>query len=132
MNAILVAERERTAIPIKRGRYIEAVEISWEPKPDPTEVKRELDRPKVGRKARREGTGETPIVAFPASGSVKNTEPWDRIARDNAPRIDGRHVPDLRMLADTFRQWCGEKSISLDTASIEKTFATWCKSYSAR
>ena len=62
MNAILVAERERTAIPIKRGRYIEAVEISWEPKPDPTEVKRELDRPKVGRKARREGTGETPIV----------------------------------------------------------------------
>ena len=49
-----------------------------------------------------------------------------------ARRIDGRHVPDLRMLADTFRKWCGEKSISLDTASIEKTFTTWCKSYSAR
>ena len=56
-----------TAIPIKRGRYIEAVEISWEPKPDPAGAKRELDRPKVGRKARREGTEETPIVAFPAS-----------------------------------------------------------------
>ena len=71
-------------------------------------------------------------MAFPAAGSVKNIEPWDRIARDNAPRIDGRHVPDLCMLADTFRKWCGERSISLDTASIEKTFTTWCKSYSAR
>jgi hypothetical protein len=72
------------------------------------------------------------VTAFPASGSVKDAQPWDRIARDNAPRIDGRHVPDLRVLADTFRKWCGEKSIPLDAASIEKTFMTWCKSYSAR
>jgi hypothetical protein len=117
---------------IMNGRYISAVEISWEEKPDPTRAKNELDRPKAGRKARRDGTAETPVTAFPDFGSVKGTQPWDRIARDNAPRIDGRHVPDLRVLADTFRKWCGEKSIPLDMRNIEKTFTTWCKSYSAR
>ena len=123
-----------TATLHKIGRTVASVTIAWEEKEAEKKqsTKAELDRPRVGRKARRDGTAETPVTAFPDSGSVKNTEPWDRIARDNAPRIDGRHVPDLRMLADTFRKWCGEKSISLDTASIEKTFTTWCKSYSAR
>lgn len=121
-----------TATPNKIGRTVASVTIAWEVKPDPTETKRELDRPKVGRKARRDGTTETPVSAFPASGSVKDTQPWDRIARDNALRIDGRHVPDLRVLADAFRKWCAEKSINLDASSIEKIFTTWCKSYSAR
>ncbi|MCF7778986.1 RepB family plasmid replication initiator protein [Sulfitobacter sp. M220] len=116
----------------KIGRTVAEVEIAWEVKADLAKVKDELDRPKVGRKARRDGTAEIPVIVFPASGSVKDTQPWDRIARDNAPRIDGRHVPDLRNLADTFRRWCGEKSIPLDGSSIEKTFTTWCKSYSAR
>jgi len=116
----------------KIGRTVAEIEIAWEVKEDLTKVKDELDRPKVGRKARRDGTAETPVTAFPDFGSVKDTQPWDRIARDNAPRIDGRHVPDLRKLADTFRKWCGEKSIPLDGSSIEKTFTTWCKSYSAR
>ena len=116
----------------KIGRTVAEVEIAWEVKADLTKVKDELDRPKVGRKARRDGTTETTVTAFPVSGSVKDTQPWDRIARDNAPRIDGRHVPDLRVLADTFRKWCVEKSIPLDATSIEKTFTTWCKSYSAR
>jgi len=43
---------------IMDGRYIAAVEIMWEMKSDPTETKRELNRPKVGRKARREGRVE--------------------------------------------------------------------------
>jgi len=121
-----------TATYHKIGRTVAEVEIAWEVKADLTKVKDELDRPKVGRKARRDGTTETTVTAFPVSGSVKDTQPWDRIARDNAPRIDGRHVPDLRVLADTFRKWCGEKSIPLDMKNIEKTFTTWCKSYSPR
>ncbi|KEJ87766.1 replication initiation protein [Sulfitobacter donghicola] len=123
-----------TATPNKIGRTVASVTISWEEKEQTQKksAKAELDRPKVGRKARRDGTAETPVMAFPASGSVKDAQPWDRIARDNAPRIDGRHVPDLRVLADAFRKWCGEKSIPLDAASIEKTFTTWCKRYSAR
>jgi hypothetical protein len=116
----------------KIGRTVAKVEIAWEVKADMTKVKDELDRPKVGRKVRRDGTAETTVTAFPASGSVKDTQPWDGIARDHAPRIDGRHVPDLRVLADTFRKWCVQKSIPLDAPSIEKTFTTWCKSYSAR
>lgn len=120
------------ATPHKIGRTVGSVEIAWEVKPDPTETKRELDRPKAGRKARRDGTAETPVVTFPESGSVKDCQPWDKIARDNAPRIDGRHVPDLRVLADTFRKWCDAKTIRLDGVSIEKTFTTWCKSYSPR
>jgi len=121
-----------TATYHKIGRTVAEVEIAWEVKEDLTKVKAEHDRPKVGRKARIDGTAESPVLTFPASGSIKDTQPWDKIARDNAPRIDGQHVPDLRQLADAFRKWCGEKSIPLDGSSIEKTFTTWCKSYSAR
>ena len=121
-----------TATYHKVGRTVAEVEIAWEVKEDLTKVKAEQDRPKVGRKARRDGMAEPPALVFPDHGSVKAAQPWDKIARENAPRIDGRHIPDLRILADAFRQWCGEKSIPLDATSIEKTFTTWCSSYSAR
>lgn len=121
-----------TATYHKIGRTVAEVEFTWEVKEDLAKVRAEQDRPKVGRKARQNGTAETPALTFPEFGSVKDAQPWDRIARDNAPRIDGRHVPDLRVLADAFRMWCREKSIPLDAVSIEKTFTTWCKSYSAR
>jgi len=116
----------------KIGRTVAEVEISWAIEEDLTKVKAELDRPKVGRKARQDGTAEMFALAFPENGSVRDTQPWDRIARDNAPKLDGGHVPDLRKLADSFRKWCSEKSIPLDAPSIEKTFTTWCKSYSVR
>lgn len=121
-----------TATLHKIGRTVAEVEIAWEVKEDLTKVKAELDRPKVGRKARQDGTAETPALTFPESGSIRDTQPWDQIARDNAPKLQGGHVPDLRVLADTFRKWCGEKSIPLDMRNIEKTFTTWCKSYSPR
>ena len=121
-----------TATYHKTGRTVAEVEIAWKAKEDLNKVQAELDRPKMGRKARQSGTAETPVMAFPDFGSVKDIQPWDKIARDSAPRIDGRHVPDLRVLADTFRKWCAEKSIPLDMRNIEKTFTTWCKSYSVR
>jgi hypothetical protein len=121
-----------TATSHKIGRTVASVTITWEVKPDPTDAKRELSRPKVGRAARREGTAETPALSFPPSGSVKDAQPWDRIAREHAPKLEGRHTPDLRQLAEAFRKWCGEKSIPLDAVSIEKTFTTWCKSYLPR
>ena len=121
-----------TATYHKVGRTVSEVEIAWEVKEDLTKVKAEQGRPKVGGKARRDGTAETPALAFPEHGSVNAAQPWDRIARENAPRIDGRHTPDLRILADAFRKWCVEKSIPLNVTNIEKTFTTWCKSYSVR
>ncbi len=47
--------------PIKRGRRIVAVELAWGKKaaPDLIETQRELDRPRVGRTARRDGVVET-------------------------------------------------------------------------
>ena len=123
-----------TATPNKVGRSVASVTISWKQKaPDQKHAtKRELDRPKAGRKARRDGTAETPALEFPASGTIRDTQPWGRIARDTAPKLEGRHVPDLLKLADAFRTWCADKKIPLDAPSIEKTFTTWCKSYSVR
>ena len=121
-----------TATYHKVGRTVAEVEFAWEVKEDLARVRAEQDRPKIGRKARREGTAETPVLAFPPSGSVKGTQPWEGIARENAPRIDGRHVPDLRVLSDAFRRWCAARAIPLDARSMEKTFTTWCKSYSVR
>ena len=121
-----------TATYHKIGRTVAEVEIAWEVKEDLTKVKAEQDRPKVGRKARRDGTAETPVLPFPEHGTIRDTPTWDRIARDNAPKLDGGHMPDLHKLADAFRKWCAEKSIPLDMTSIEKIFTTWCKSYSPR
>lgn len=121
-----------TATYHKIGRTVAEVEIAWEVKDDLTKVKAELDRPKVGRKARRDGTAETTVLAFPEHGTIRDASPWGRIARDNAPKLEGGHVPDLHKLADAFRKWCAKKLISLEGSSIEKTFTTWCKSYSVR
>ncbi len=123
-----------TATPNKIGRTVASVTIAWNEKaPEQKQsTKAELGRPKLGRKARRDGTEETAVLTFPDFGSVKGIQPWDSIARDNAPRIDGRHVPDLRVLSDAFRKWCREKPVPLDALSIKKSFATWCKNYSAR
>jgi|TARA_R100000935_G_scaffold13920_2_gene28002 hypothetical protein len=123
-----------TVTPRKSGRTVTGITIAWaEKEPErKRDTKRELDRPKIGRKARRDGTAETPALTFPDQGTIRDTQPWDRIARDTAPKLEGGHVPDLRKLADAFRKWCGEKSIPLDGPSIEKTFTTWCKSYSVR
>ncbi|MGB0508365.1 MAG: hypothetical protein ACPGGK_19430, partial [Pikeienuella sp.] len=38
---------------------------------DLTKVKAELDRPKVGRKARQDGTADTVAPSFPETGGLK-------------------------------------------------------------
>ena len=112
------------ATPLKRGRHIDAVKFEWEPKPDPTEVKRELDRPKAGRKTRRNGTAEVPALAFPASGGIRYAEPWQSIARDHG---SGK---DINLIGKDFRNWCAGKKIPLDGAKIAKQFETFCKGVS--
>ena len=120
-----------TATPRKVGRTVASVTISWEEKPleQKQDAKRELDRPKVGRKARREGTAEAPVLAFPGGGSLKGTEPWDSLARTHVTRVQGGHLPDLRGLTDAFRNWCETKSIPLDANGIDRTFIGFCKGY---
>jgi len=120
-----------TATPHKIGRTVASVTISWAEKPleQKQDTRRELDRPKVGRKARREGATEAPALAFPKSGSLKGSEPWDSLARAHVTRIQGGHVPDLKGLTDAFRNWCEAKSIPLDANGIDRTFIGFCKSY---
>jgi hypothetical protein len=120
-----------TATPRKIGRTVISVTISWAEKPLELkqDARRELDRPKVGRKARREGTTETPALAFPKSGSLKGSEPWDSLARAHVTRVQGGHIPDLRGLTDAFRNWCEAKAIPLDASAIDRTFIGFCKSY---
>lgn len=109
-----------TATYHKIGRTVASVTITWEVKPDLTRVKAELDRPKVGRKARQNGTAETTVPAFPATGSVKYTKPWEQIARDNCNWDHGK-------IADAFRSFCAGKNIRLDANNVEALFTTFCK-----
>ena len=120
-----------TATPRKIGRTVASVTIAWEEKPleGRREAKAELDRPKVGRKARREGTAEAPALAFPATGTLRGSEPWDSLARQHVTRIQGGHVPDLGGLTDAFRNWCEAKGIPLDAVGIDRTFIGFCKGY---
>jgi hypothetical protein len=128
--------------PIKRGRAVSAVKLSWATKaaPERKATKRELDAPKVGRSARRAGTVEAvsappPTVtapkapAFPASGSILRDTFWDPLARENAKRLPGGHVPDLGGLSDAFRQWSAAKGLPLMGPDVAKRFVGFCKSY---
>ena len=112
-----------TATPNKIGRSVVSITISWQEKPldQKHEAKRELDQPKIGRKARRDGTAETMALAFPASGSVKYAPPWEQIARDNCNWDHGK-------IANAFRSFCKSKSIRLDAKNIEQIFKNFCAS----
>jgi hypothetical protein len=108
-----------TAIYHKIGRTVSEIEIAWTAKEDLTKVKAEHDRSKVGRKARRDGTAETPVLTFPASGSVKYTD-WQNMATANCNW-------DLSKIADAFRAFCAGKNIKLDARNIETMFLNFCK-----
>ncbi|WIA59376.1 replication initiation protein (plasmid) [Sphingobium sp. WTD-1] len=106
-----------TATPRKIGRTVASVTIAWTEKPmeGKQQARRELDRPKVGRKARRDGTADAPPLAFPASGSIKYAPgPWADV-----PNPSGR---DRDLMADDFRAWCKSKGIPLDAPTILQTW----------
>ncbi len=86
-----------------------------------------VDRPEPDRD-RRDGTAGNPAPSFP-SGGIHYSEPWDALAREHAARLPGGHVPDLDILADSFRQWCRTRDIPLDAPRIKSTFVTFCRKY---
>ena len=113
-----------TATARKVGRTVTSVEIAWAIKADPKPVKRELDRPKVGRKARRDGTAEASVMAFPASGSIRWT-PWEAKAREHAPRP----TPDMELISAKFRDFCVKRGLSLNTVGVERAFIGWISKF---
>jgi len=119
-----------TATPNKIGRTVASVTISWEVKPDPTETKRELDRPKVGRAARRDGRTEMLVPPFPATGGLSRSIPldahWRALFEANVTRIQGGHLPDSKLVCDTFRKVRGDR---LDDTTTEKHFINFCRAW---
>ena len=112
-----------TATANKIGRTVASVTIAWAEKPPEgkREAKRELDRPKVGREARREGTVETPATAFPATGGITYSPHWIELKRAAGCNKDNE------LIASDFRRFCKEKGIPLSAKIIEKTFSDYCK-----
>jgi hypothetical protein len=109
-----------TATPNKIGRTVASVTIGWQVKEDPQEAKQELARPKVGRRARREGTTEAAVRSFPASGSIEFDTHWKGLKRASGCNMDNT------MVAERFRSWCKDKGIALDARNIEQAFQNFC------
>lgn len=113
--------------PVKRGRSVAAVRLSWEVKsaPDRKATKRELDSPKVGRKARRDGSAEqiaADVIEFPA-GSIRHTS-FGAVAKASLPEP----IRDLDMVADDFRTWAKRSGKPLRGEQVTQMFAGFCRS----
>jgi hypothetical protein len=119
-----------TATLRKTGRTVTSVEISWEPKPDPTKIKRELAASKVGRKARLNGGNEMIVSPFPASGGLSTAaqidQHWRSLFEESVNRIQGNHLPDSKLVCDAFRKVRGDK---LDATDTERHFVNFCKQW---
>jgi len=115
------------ATPNKIGRAVASVTIAWEEKPleAKQETKRELDRPKVGRKARRDGSSEMVAAAFPAAGGIAYSAHWKKIKREAGCNKDDQ------LIATDFRRFCKEKDIALNAKNIETIFANYCRKVGA-
>ena len=121
-----------TATPRKIGRTVASVTIAWEEKPQEAkkEAKRELDRPKVGRKERREGNAEVLVPPFPASGGLSATVAldahWRALFETHVTRVQGGKLPDSKLVCDAFRKVRGDK---LDNTTTERHFINFCKQW---
>ena len=111
-----------TAIPNKIGRTVASVTIAWEEKPQKAkkEARRELDNSKVGRKARRDGTAESPVRAFPETGGITYSPHWIEVKRAAGCNRDNS------LIAADFRRFCNAKGIRLDAHNIEELFSSFC------
>lgn len=109
-----------TATPNKIGRTVASVTIGWQVKDDPTETRRELVGSKVGREARRNGTVETPVTTFPATGGITYSPHWIELKRAAGCNKDNE------LIAADFRRFCASKNIRLDASNIEKVFKEYC------
>lgn len=122
-----------TTRPIKDGRSVVAVEFSWAEKTQPAlvDTKRELERHKAGRKARRDGAVENIVEAkaiaaepFPETGSIHYGK-WGELVRQHALRP----TPDVDRVADAFRIFAQTRKINLASVRVEKSFIGFCKSF---
>lgn len=103
----------------RKRRKTTEIELAWEIKEALEEAKREQKAHSLARKGRR-AEAKAPL-AFPEAGSVKYTDPWERLARENCNWAHGKH-------ADAFRSFCSQRGIKMGAANIETVFVKFCQS----
>ena len=101
----------------KTGRTVTSVTISWQVKADIEAAKQAQSDHSIARNGKRKEAMER--LSFPATGSAKYCDPWERIARENCNW-------DHAKIADAFRSFCAQKKIPLDAKKIEEIFANFC------
>jgi hypothetical protein len=106
-----VTKRER--------RKTTEIELTWKIKEALEDAKKEQEAHSAARKGRRADAKER--LAFPETGSVKYTDPWEQLARDNSNWDHGK-------IADAFRSFCSQKGIKLGAKNIETVFVNFCES----
>ncbi len=118
-----------------RGRPVQTVKLTFSPK-DPVEQEetaKELDRPKVGRRARRDGTAET-VVAAPAP-SLPVSKPFpDSLHFCGDQRLltivaDYGGGWDKEIIASAYRQTMGSRLEALTGEALYKSWEGFCRSF---
>lgn len=117
-------------IKAKKGRLFTGVRLTWERKPLPElqEVERELDRPKVGRKARLNGMVETvdTALASATSGTATRLPPLMASTIAKARNLLPRY--DIYEVERAWRDWAESKE---PPANAQAAFLAFCKKYGA-
>ncbi|ETI65463.1 replication initiation protein [Sphingomonas sp. ID1715] len=123
-----------------RGRPVEAVKLTFSPKDpvDQEETAKELDRPKVGRRARRDGSVEQ-IAAIPAAAPVAalaSSKPFptgsmhfcgDQRLLTIVADFGGGWDKDL--IAGAFREKMGDKLKTLTGVPLYRSWEGFCKAF---
>ena len=101
----------------KTGRTVTSITIAWNVKADLAPVKQAQSDHSIARNGKRKEAQER--LSFPATGSVKYSDPWQDIACDNCNW-------DHSKIADSFRSFCAQKKIPLGAKSIQEIFTNFC------
>lgn len=133
-----------------RGRPVQSVKMTFMPKDSSAqeEAARELDRPKVGRRARREGTTETLEALAPPLPPAKSREPRKaalaRASRQLFPEGSLHFCGDNRLLAilgdfgggwdkdlvaQAYREQMGARLDKLSGEALYKSFEGFCRGF---
>lgn len=120
-----------------RGRPVEVVKLTFSPK-DPgeqEETAKELDRPKVGRRARREGTVETvhvPPPQLPINKPFPNSLHFCGDQRLLTIVGDYGGGWDKEIIASAYRETMGARLDNLTGEPLYKSWEGFCKSFVQR
>ena len=119
-----------------RGRPVEAVKLTFCPK-DPVDQEataKELDRPKVGRRARRDGSVEQIVPDAAPRIAARKLFPTDTLHFCGDQQIltivsDFGGGWDKDLVARAFRKTMGPKLESLSGPALYKSWEGFCKSF---